>query len=373
MFENIYTTKMSANKKQLQTRFSKICSKNSKISKVIAFIIFAAILISITFITVIISAKSNIKDYTMTENEFSDFISRPIGSVMADIYYADNSKIVFHYNEGFFIIHNLNKPKGDPKLSSEIDFVINLKKLNIAYTPQGSSVLDVKISKDGNYAYLSSEGPEDEIKDFDKYIISLDTGNVKKGTIPENTELFANAADTFATVQNPVGWYSNNCIKTSDKIYYLTTTAGAIRDIQLVCVSPNNELNVKHLFGNISTYQTQQIQLYTPSDIKDIANVELVANGVKYPLLDESAIPKIEKAFSSATKIKMGGTGCPCDAELIFTRKNGDKGKVAIATDSCAVFVSNVYYDYSDEDNSELLGYFGLDFETLYAITTNDD
>lgn len=37
MLENIYTTKMSANKKQLQNRFAKIRSSSGKLSKMMPF------------------------------------------------------------------------------------------------------------------------------------------------------------------------------------------------------------------------------------------------------------------------------------------------------------------------------------------------
>ena len=47
MLDNLYTTKMSANKKTLQNRFSKIRSKSGRISKMMSFIM--AILVAVTF------------------------------------------------------------------------------------------------------------------------------------------------------------------------------------------------------------------------------------------------------------------------------------------------------------------------------------
>jgi len=367
MLENLYSTKMSANKKQLQNRFAKIRSKNGRISKLVALIIFAVILIAIACVTVVlaINFNSNSDEYAMTENEFADFVNRPLGAVMADIYYADSGKFVFHYGEGLFIIHS-QASLPNPKLSSELDFVINLKKLNIAYGQQGSSVLDVKISKDGQYAYLSSTGSADEIKDYDKYIVTLDTGFVKKGTMPENVELFTEIADTFVAVQNPIGWYSNNCIVSNDKIYYLTSEIGTVKDIQLVTVNKaDNGIEHRYIFGSEHIPIASQVAEYTPAEIKDIINVELVADGIKYPIATENAHLVIEKDFSSATKIAMGETDCPFNAELIFTRADGQKGYVTIATDSCAVFKSgDKYYDYG-EDNSKLLSYFGVEWNDL--------
>lgn len=248
MLENLYTTKMSTDKKKLQNRFTKIRSKTGRVSKTIAAILFIAILLTIACAATIIAINTSNEDYTMTESEFAEFVSRPIGAVMADIDYANDSKLVFHYGEGLFIIHR-QATLPDPRLSSELDLVINLKKLNLAYNQQGSTVLDVKISKDGQYAYLSTIGPADEIKSYDKYIVALDNGAVKKGTIPESTELFVGISDTFETVQNPIGWYSNNCIVSRDKIYYLTSETGMIKDIQLITVNKaDNEIKNRYIF-----------------------------------------------------------------------------------------------------------------------------
>ncbi len=364
MLENLYTTKMSMDKKKLQNRFTKIRSKNGRISKLMALIIFAVILLVMACVSIIIAANMKSDEYTMTEKEFSDYINRPIGAVMANINYADENKIVFHYAEGFFI---------DNLKTEEIDYAINLEKLDIAYNQQGSSALEIQVDKGGKYAYLSTVGPADEIKGYEKYIVNLDNGEVKKGAMPENAELFAGIADTFTTVQNPVGWYSNNCIVNSDKTYYLTSEIGTVNGMQLITVNKaDGEIEPKPIFGNLSVPTHSQIELFSPDDIKDITNVELVVGGIQYPLATTNAHTEIEKAFSSAEKIKMGGTGCPFDAELVFTRKDGKKGFVTIATDSCAVFHDgNVYYKYG-EDNAMLLGYFGLDEKTVIDLTTID-
>ncbi len=59
MLENIYTTKMSANKKQLQNRFTKIRSSSGRISKMMSFIM--AIFVAVTFVcaTVVMAAVVN--------------------------------------------------------------------------------------------------------------------------------------------------------------------------------------------------------------------------------------------------------------------------------------------------------------------------
>ncbi len=56
MFERLYTTKMSADKKSLQKRFSKIRSKSGKISRLMAIFMSIAVLITITCATIVMAA-----------------------------------------------------------------------------------------------------------------------------------------------------------------------------------------------------------------------------------------------------------------------------------------------------------------------------
>lgn len=297
MLENLYTTKMSIDKKKLQNRFTKIRSKNGRISKLMALIIFAAILLVMACVSIIIAANIKSDEYTMTESEFSDYINRPIGAVMADIKYADDNKIVFHYREGFFI---------DNLQTEEIDYAINLKKLDIAYNQQGSSVLEIKVDKAGKYAYLSTVGSADEIKGYEKYIINLDNGEVEKGTMPENAELFTGIADTFTTVQNPVGWFSDSCIVNEDKTYYLTSEVGKVVDIQLVTIHHNMEdmTGYKYVFSKhyVSDYRKKQNLIQeTLSDDEEILinsglSWETNADTVKY-VIDELSQNRQMKYF----------------------------------------------------------------------------
>ena len=55
MFERLYTTKMSADKKSLQKRFSKIRSKSGRISRLMAIFMSVAVLITITCATIVMA------------------------------------------------------------------------------------------------------------------------------------------------------------------------------------------------------------------------------------------------------------------------------------------------------------------------------
>ncbi len=57
MLEKMFTTKMSADKKKLQSRFSKISSNNGKTSRIIAIILFTLIIMSIIAISVCVAVN----------------------------------------------------------------------------------------------------------------------------------------------------------------------------------------------------------------------------------------------------------------------------------------------------------------------------
>lgn len=59
MLENLYTTKMSANKKALQSRFSKIRSKSGRLSKMMALVMSVTIAVTMLCATVVMAAVGN--------------------------------------------------------------------------------------------------------------------------------------------------------------------------------------------------------------------------------------------------------------------------------------------------------------------------
>lgn len=78
MFEKMFTTKMSADKKKMENRFSKIRSKNGRTEKLISGVLFGIIIISIitasVFTAVKIADRNGIINqlYEMKDTEFTD-------------------------------------------------------------------------------------------------------------------------------------------------------------------------------------------------------------------------------------------------------------------------------------------------------------
>ncbi len=59
MLENLYTTKMSANKRCLQNRFAKIRSKSGRISKIMAAVMSCAVAVTMLGATIVMAAVGN--------------------------------------------------------------------------------------------------------------------------------------------------------------------------------------------------------------------------------------------------------------------------------------------------------------------------
>ncbi len=211
----------------------------------IALAVFLVLLSMLACAAIVITANTKggevrkSGECAMTEDEFSTYMERTVGAVMAELDYADETRLVFHDYAGLFVT--------DPQTGAAMQ-KINLEKLNLSRYQQGSNVLIVKVSSDGRTAYLSSAGVEEEIKNFDDYTVDLDSGRIKKESMPKDAALFTNISDTFETVKNTVGWYSNTCVLDGDKIYYLTSRTGMVKDIELVTVAQGAEENAAYAY-----------------------------------------------------------------------------------------------------------------------------
>ncbi len=262
MLEQRYTTKMSSEKKTLQARFAKIRSKNGKGSRLAAGLIFGVLLLAVVTSTLILAVNRPEKSYAMSEAVLSDYLSKPIGTISAELDYADYEKVVFHYLKGFFVY--------EPR-SGEIDLSIDLSKLDLAPHGQGDCVLQVTVDEEGKFAYLESIGDLKKINKFKKYIIDLETGAVTEDTMPEGTKVFGKRQQTFGTIPEPLGFYSDFCVITDDYDYYITTTEASVSALQLVAHNKIHDMTsysylFRHHYESPWTKQRKQVEKLIPQD-----------------------------------------------------------------------------------------------------------
>lgn len=97
----------------------------------------------------------------------------------------------------------------------------------------------------------------------------------------------------------------------------------------------------------------------TPEQLSGITSAMLRFSGKEIPLTDSVALEKLE-AMLTQGKFSLGGTGCPFSAWLDLELENGERHTVALATDSCGVWMSEGnYYDYGS-DSEKLYDLFGV-------------
>ena len=85
----------------------------------------------------------------------------------------------------------------------------------------------------------------------------------------------------------------------------------------------------------------------------------------EYPLTDAAALKKLEAMLGSG-KYELGGTGCPFTALLDVALETGEILTVALATDSCGVWMSEGYYYSYGSDSQPLYDLFGVALEALW-------
>ncbi len=313
---------------------------------VISVMLCAAVLIACASNPNIVNNAIPYDSIKLSDDALTAFGEKIVGSVMAEIDYADSEKIIFHFSDAVFV-YNLQ--------TSAIEKTFDLNNLDCAKFQQGDYGTSITVSADGKEAFLVNYGVND--KGFKNYIINLETGSASETDKTELKNPFSNLADTFTTVTDSIGWTSVRCAGENDSMWYLTCDKANIGNMRLCLYKDGKTVSETPIFD----YNPMR-----PADIHNLADARLIVKGKTYPISDKNNLSETEKMLSTAGVIEMGGTGCPFGAVLIMTRDDGATGTVAVATDSCAVYRSDgVYYDYSDGDNSRFFSMFGLSADTI--------
>lgn len=97
----------------------------------------------------------------------------------------------------------------------------------------------------------------------------------------------------------------------------------------------------------------------TPEQLKNIVSATLRQGETQYRLTDAAALGQLE-GMLSAGKYELGGTGCPFTAMLDLEAETGERFTIALATDSCGVWMSEGYYYTYGSDSQVLFDLFGV-------------
>jgi hypothetical protein len=101
-----------------------------------------------------------------------------------------------------------------------------------------------------------------------------------------------------------------------------------------------------------------------PEQFTGIVSATLRAKAEEYRLTDAAALDKLESMLSSG-KYELGGTGCPFTALLDVTLESGEILTVALATDSCGVWMTEGYYYSYGSDSQPLYDLFGVTMDMV--------
>ena len=175
----------------------------------------------------------------MSDSRKTEFTKRIVGSVMAEIDYADDRIIVFHYIDSLFVYDYIN---------GKILHTFDLSKLNCGTHGQGDSGINISVHAGGNVGYLSNYGTDEEIEKLDNYLLDFTNGSVQKEpfAIVKPDTVFK---DTFIEVKDAKGWFSDKCIRYDDAVFYLTTESSVMAGLKL-CIYKDGTTHESMIFGN---------------------------------------------------------------------------------------------------------------------------
>ena len=101
-----------------------------------------------------------------------------------------------------------------------------------------------------------------------------------------------------------------------------------------------------------------------PEQLTGIVSATLRVKAEEFTLTDAAALDKLETMLSSG-KYELGGTGCPFTALLDVELESGEILTVALATDSCGVWMSEGYYYSYGSDSQPLYELFGVTMDMV--------
>ncbi len=164
----------------------------------------------------------------MSQKAIDDYGDYMVGSIMADIAYADDEKVVAYYGHAVFVYNYLE---------NRMEQALDLSFLNIPAFQQGDYTLVGKVSADGRTMLLEPAGMADAIETYDTYLLNLETGKAKqveevKDFVPFEMR-YGDTTERFPSM--PLGWMSSHYVETKSDVYYLILKDGStLRSVSLV-------------------------------------------------------------------------------------------------------------------------------------------
>ena len=208
---------------------------------VISVMLCAAVLIACASNPNVVNNTIPYDSIKMSDDVLTAFSEKIVGSSMAEIDYADDERIIFHFSDDVFV-YNFQ--------TSTIEKTFDLNNLNCAKFQQGDYTVGITVSTDGKEALLRHDGSTERIKDFKNYIINLETGSASETDKTELKSPFSKLADTFTTVTDSIGWTSVRCAGENGSMWYLTCDKVNIGNMRLCLYKDGKTVSEKPVFDD---------------------------------------------------------------------------------------------------------------------------
>lgn len=260
-------------------------------------------------------------------------LSASAGADGAQLYYADERKIIFG---GYFGLFVHDKKTGQITRSLDLSYIA-------CNMTQGDHYCEIAASKDGERIYLKPKS-EKKLYTFDLPSGILTVKTYKKSTFWEDKSLdLCRVKDSYICYQKGKEKYTCSLVwpgcNEIGRLAYEDSRLGAKR-------AEEEKWSRYPLFPPEG--QKEKLPSFAPEDIHDIVRVSIRLHGEMQEVTDTNLCKKLESCLSvdQLEEEMGGGSACPFWDAVYITRADGVTGIIWPAEDGCDVIMSDKgYYD----------------------------
>lgn len=243
------------------------------------------------------------------------------GADGTQLYYADESRIIFADYYGLFVYDTQNH-----KYIQSVD----LKPIGCDKT-QGDEACEIMVKKDGSKIYLHVMSDKENMYE---YSVDDNTFVQKKYDVDEN--------DLYRDITDGEGFFTTSTGK--KKSYAIVNNySSSLAELGYVCYDSESDYDL--VFPLFVKDNLKNAAYFNSSDIYDIVRAEINYEGKHYVCEDKEVLADIQNGYANAKK-GYGMSACPFTYVMYLTRADGAVGMVIPAMDSCkACIMGDGWYE----------------------------
>jgi hypothetical protein len=150
-------------------------------------------------------------------------------------------------------------------------------------------------------------------------------------------------------------------IKHNDDYWCFTNGGSLVRPgANPRCIEAGDAAELLALVHPIAKQYGVNTGVFRPDLIQGVVSATLTLDGEDHTVTDPETLDLLENLLTSATRLQVV-TKCPFAALLTLQLDGGEPVRIALATDSCRVYmVDGVCFEYACKDSDEFFGLFGV-------------